>query len=97
MKKIKSILFACSVTMLLASCGGGYYVAARPAPYTYVRPVSPYAGAIWIGPEYYWSGSNYAVHPGYWGRPRPNYSYHPGHWNQNRRGHAWVSGGWRRR
>ncbi len=69
--------------MLLASCGGGYYVAARPAPYTYVRPVSPYAGAIWIGPEYYWSGSNYAVHPG--------------HWNQNRRGHAWVSGGWRRR
>lgn len=96
MKKIKLMMLACTLTLLLASCGGSYYVAERPAPYVYTRPAPPYAGAIWIEPEYYWSGGRYVARPGYWSRPRPNYNYRPGYWNHGSRGHTWVRGGWRR-
>ncbi|RYE32508.1 MAG: hypothetical protein EOP42_09350 [Sphingobacteriaceae bacterium] len=96
MKTIKSVLLACSLAMLLASCGSSsYYVSERPAPYVYTRPVAPYNGAIWVEPEYVWRGGSYVAQPGYWSRPRPGYSYHPGQWNHNRRGHIWVRGGWR--
>lgn len=56
MKIIKSALLACTLAIMLASCGGSYYVAERPAPYVYNRPAPPYAGAIWIEPEYIWRG-----------------------------------------
>lgn len=46
MKKIKAILVTFTLAMLFASCGGGYYVAERPAPYVYTRPAPPYAGSI---------------------------------------------------
>lgn len=95
MKPIKSLMLACSFALLFASCGGGYYVAERPAPYLYNRPAAPYAGSIWVGPEYYWRGNAYVARPGYWSRPRRGYSYHPGRWDQTRRGHTWVRGGWR--
>ena len=26
----------------------------------------PYAGAVWIGPEWKWNGNGYAHVPGYW-------------------------------
>ena len=29
----------------------------------------PYAGAVWIGPEWQWHGRNYVCVPGYWARP----------------------------
>ncbi len=96
MKPIKFIFFACILTLVLSSCGSSYYVSERPAPYVYSRPAPPpYAGAIWIQPEYIWRGGGYVAQPGYWSRPRPGYSYHPGQWNHNRRGHTWVRGGWR--
>ena len=95
MKTIKSIMLIGALAMLFASCAGSYYVSERPAPYVYTRPAPPYPGAIWIEPEYYWSGGRYVAQPGYWSRPRANYSYHPGHWNQDRHGHTWVRGGWR--
>lgn len=95
MKPIKLTMLACTFAMLFTSCAGSYYVSERPAPYVYTRSAPPFAGAIWIEPEYVWRGGAYVVQPGYWSRPRPNYSYHPGHWNQDRRGHTWVRGGWR--
>ncbi|MGI4727630.1 MAG: hypothetical protein ACRYFL_04190 [Janthinobacterium lividum] len=95
MKSTKLTLLACTLALFFASCGSSYYVSERPAPYVYRRPIAPYAGAIWIEPEYIWRGGGYVAQPGYWSRPRPGYSYHPGQWNHNRHGHIWVRGGWR--
>jgi len=68
-----------------------------PAPYVEVVPAVPYAGAIWIGGYWGWSGGRHHWVPGRWEAPRPGYSY---------RSHAWVNeggrwhlhaGGWVRR
>jgi hypothetical protein len=95
MRTLKLFMLINITALMLASCSSSYYVAERPAAYVYTRPAPPFAGAIWIGPEYYWSGGRYVVRPGYWTRPRSNYSYHPGYWNHNSHGHTWVRGGWR--
>lgn len=54
----------------------GYY-AAQPAPYPEVIPVSPYAGAIWIGGNWGYSGGRRQWTPGRWDHPsreaRPGY------------------------
>jgi WXXGXW repeat (2 copies) len=59
---------------------------APPAPYVEVRPVLPYAGAVWIGGYWGWRGGRHAWVPGYYERPRPGYAW---------RGHGWVNDGGR--
>ena len=57
---------------------------------------APFAGAIWIGPEWQWRGGQYVAVPGYWARPRGHRSYWvQGHWKYTRRGYRWVPGHWR--
>jgi hypothetical protein len=62
---------------------------APPAPQYEVVGVAPAAGYFWVGGAWFWEGSRYAWHPGYWQAPRTGY-----HWVA----HAWhptPNGGWR--
>lgn len=60
------------------------------------RGPAPFAGAVWIGPEWAWRGNRYECVPGYWAKPmHPRAVWVPGHWQRNRRGHFWVGGYWR--
>jgi len=57
---------------------------------------APFAGSVWIGPEWQWRGGNYVCVPGYWARPgRFGAVWVPGHWKYSRRGYRWVPGRWR--
>jgi WXXGXW repeat (2 copies) len=57
---------------------------------------APYAGAIWVGPEWTWRGGRYVEVPGYWERPyRHRHAWVPGHWRYTRRGYRWIPGHWR--
>lgn len=55
---------------------------------------APYAGAIWIGPEWAWRGNHYVEVPGYWVK-RGHRHWITGHWKYTRRGYRWVPGHWR--
>ncbi len=57
---------------------------------------APFAGAVWVGPEWKWRGGNYVCVPGYWAKPhRHGAIWVPGHWQYTRRGYKWVPGHWR--
>ena len=57
----------------------------------------PYAGAVWVGPEWRWRNGQYQSVPGYWARPRQHRSvWVPGYWQHSRWGYRWVPGYWRR-
>ena len=56
----------------------------------------PYAGAVWVSPEWQWRGGQYVSVPGYWAKPgRHGAQWIPGHWQNSRRGYRWVPGHWR--
>lgn len=59
---------------------------APPPPYVEVVPAIPFAGAVWIGGYWGWSGGRHQWVPGRWEHPRPGYSW---------RAHAWVQQGGR--
>ena len=59
---------------------------APPAPYVEVVPVMPYAGAVWLGGYWGWSGGRHVWTGGRWDHPRAGYRYQP---------HAWVPVGGR--
>lgn len=68
---------------------------APPAPYVEVVPAIPFAGAIWIGGYWGWSGGRHHWVPGRWEGPRSGYGWRPhawvqqgGHWHL--RGGGWV-------
>ena len=67
-----------------------------PAPYYEVRPVMPYAGALWFSGYWNWYGGRYVWAPGYWGAARPGYVWHPYRWAPY--GGRWNlhAGGWGR-
>jgi hypothetical protein len=88
------ILLALTGT-LFTSCYGGYYVTARPAEPYYVRPASPYAGAVWIDGEWVWRGGRYAYLGGHWERPRAGHAWVRGAWRSGPRGYTWHKGYWR--
>ena len=69
---------------------------APPAPYVEVVPLVPFAGAVWIGGYWGWSGGRHSWVQGRWERPRPGYAWHPHRWEQ--RGGQWHlnQGGWAR-
>ncbi|MEO6610796.1 MAG: hypothetical protein ABIT05_16335 [Chitinophagaceae bacterium] len=57
---------------------------------------SPYAGAIWIGPEWQWRSGTYVAVPGYWAKPQRHRAiWVPGYWKYSRYGYRWVPGYWR--
>lgn len=62
----------------------------------YANGPAPYAGAIWIGPEWVWRAGRYECVPGYWERPkhRRHHRWIPGYWQYTRRGYYWVPGRW---
>jgi len=57
----------------------------------------PFAGAIWIRPEWTWRSGRYVCAPGYWAPPpRSGRSYWaPGHWKHRPGGYYWRRGHWR--
>lgn len=63
-----------------------------------IRPSgpAPFAGAIWIGPEWYWDHGRYVHRNGYWCKPHHGKrQWIPGHWKYTRRGYVWIGGRWR--
>ena len=74
-----------------------YAPIAPPVPYVETIPVAPFAGAIWIGGNWNWSGGRHVWSPGRYERARPGYHWQPQRWDRGPRG-GWYShgGGWRR-
>ena len=70
---------------------------APPAPYVEPVPVVPFAGAIWIGGYWGWSGGRHVWVPGRWEHPRAGYVWTPHRWEN--RGGRWYfhEGAWARR
>lgn len=70
---------------------------APPPPYAEVVPVMPFAGAVWIGGYWGWSGGRHVWIGGRWEHPRPGYYWAPHRWVAT--GGRWhlVGGGWRAR
>jgi hypothetical protein len=57
---------------------------------------APFAGAVWVGPEWQWRGERYECVPGYWARPHHfGAVWVPGHWKNTRWGFKWVPGHWK--
>lgn len=48
---------------------------APPAPAPEVVPVAPGPGYIWVAGAYFWGGSRWVWHPGYWHRSVYHYGY----------------------
>ena len=53
---------------------------APPPPYAEVIPVIPFAGAIWLGGYWGWSGGRHVWVGGRWDHPRPGYGWAPHRW-----------------
>ena len=56
---------------------------------------APFAGAVWIGPEWKWNGREYVHVAGYWSKPNRRRHWIPGHWKYSRRGYFWMPGHWK--
>ena len=113
MPKLKVVVVALSALALSACVvapyprQGAYYAdaggpvvvtdVAPPAPYVEVVPVMPFAGALWIGGYWGWSGGRHHWVSGRWEHPRAGYGWSPHRWEQ--RGGHWQlhPGGWVRR
>ena len=67
---------------------------APPAPYIETIPLIPFAGAVWIGGYWGWSGNRHQWVPGRYERPRPGYRMEPHRWNQGPHGSWHLRGGW---
>ena len=96
MKTISKYCFiVLAIACTLSSCAGTYYVNVRPQEPYYVRPVSPYYGAVWIPGEWVWNGNRYAYINGHWEKPRERQVYVAGHWQESPRGYVWIKGYWK--
>ena len=96
--KIK--LSALAVVVLISFAANAQHVKVRigfPVGISVGAPGrAPFAGAIWIGPEWTWRNGNYVCVPGYWAKPRHHRAvWVSGHWQYTRRGYKWVPGHWR--
>ncbi|HEY4068607.1 MAG TPA: hypothetical protein VGM74_17015 [Burkholderiaceae bacterium] len=70
---------------------------APPPPMVEVVPALPFAGALWIGGYWGWSGGRHQWIGGHYERPRPGYAWRPHAWvNVGGRWHS-QGGGWVRR
>jgi len=77
--------------------GPGYVAGGSPpSPQVEVVGVAPFAGAVWIGGYYRWSGAGWVWVRGYWGRPPwPRAHWIGGRWTRQGGGWVWVGGYWR--
>ena len=97
-----SALGGCVVAPVRPAYASGYYEdgavfadAAPPAPYVESIPIAPFAGAIWIGGFWDWSGGRHVWRPGHYERPRPGFIYRQPGWTHGPDG-RWMlhRGGW---
>ncbi len=101
MKRLRKIVTILTFAFLISSpstgCGSTYVHKVPPAPIHQVRPVRPYAGAVWIGGHWNWNArtDSYVWLSGYWTRSKPGRTWVSGHWVKRPRGWVWVSGHWR--
>ena len=83
-------LCACVVAPAGRPYGYGYAPAgevvvadvAPPAPYYEAVPVAPYAGAVWIGGYWGWTGGRHTWVAGHYEHGRPGYAWQPHRWEQ---------------
>ncbi len=68
---------------------------APPAPIEEMRPVVPFANAVWIPGHWFWNGSHYNWLAGRWSGPRPGAAWEPAHWVQTPAGWRLEQGHWR--
>lgn len=87
--------FICIIILIICGCGPAIVMTRPPASRTEVRPVKPYANAVWIDGYWKWSGGRYVWVLGYWTQSRPGKTWIPGYWQQKGRGWGWVKGHWR--
>ena len=85
----------------------GFSIMKAQAQYVRVRPgfsvgvsigapgPAPYAGAVWVGPEWAWRGGRYVEVQGYWAHARRHHAWIPGHWRYTYHGYRWIPGHWR--
>ena len=59
---------------------------APPAPYYETVPVVPYAGAVWIGGYWGWSGGRHVWIGGHYEHGRPGYTWQAHHWEHGNDG-----------
>lgn len=84
-----AVLAVAGLTLTSACGSSGYYVDnayvevddAPPPPRAEVIPLRPGGGHVWVPGYWYWTGSRYIWHAGYWSVPPAQ-------------GHVWVPSGW---
>ncbi|MBX3275933.1 MAG: hypothetical protein KF729_37100 [Sandaracinaceae bacterium] len=76
---------------------GTVYVQSAPPPARVsVRPMAPYAGAVWVDGHYEWDGYQYVWVDGHYVQPRAGYTFVQPRWvNQGGR-YVYHNGGWGR-
>ncbi|HEY8660458.1 MAG TPA: hypothetical protein VIL78_15595 [Hanamia sp.] len=98
MKKYLITMIFVTILFTLLSCNGHFRFLVDPIPShpVIIQPMSPGAGNIWIGGEWFWNGSNYAWRDGYWARPLDGNRWVPGTWEKRNKGSYWKPGRWRK-
>ena len=92
---MKNIVLAISIVIcvILAGCSAEV-IAKRPADVTYVRPVAPGPGWIWISGDWVWSSGNYHWREGHWHQGKPGSTWKSGYWEKDHDGYKWKKGRW---
>lgn len=70
-----------------------YTTVAPPVTQYEVVPPVPYAGAVWVGGYWNWTGGRHVWVPGHYVAGRPGYRWQPHHWVQRPGGGWWLRGG----
>jgi hypothetical protein len=66
---------------------------APPPPYVEIIPVVPFAGAVWIGGYWGWSGGRHQWVPGRYDYARPGYRWQAHQWSPGLHGNWYLRGG----
>jgi hypothetical protein len=96
MKRMALATMIFALFFMLYGCepGSSLTISDRPNPPTYVRPISPGDGYVWLDGDWYWSDGRYNWREGYWSRPRGHRVWHSGSWQQRGNGWSWRRGRW---
>lgn len=96
---MKRVFLIMTLVLGIGACVNAQRVRARidfPVNITIGAPgPPPFAGAVWIGPEWRWQQDQYVAVPGYWARPTPRRAWVNGYWVRGHRGYMWRPGRWR--
>ncbi|MBX3255525.1 MAG: YXWGXW repeat-containing protein [Chitinophagaceae bacterium] len=93
-----NVLMTAIVAVLFSSCAAQshVYVPERRPVAVVAPPPPPFAGAIWVGPEYRWHRGKYVYVAPHYVRARHGYAWAPGYWKQHHGRKVWIKGQWRR-